>query len=61
MVVAGAPAERYQEPGGHLAPVKGELIYSVLWLPNEEFPASWGVVFSQVYCELWGTLDSDCF
>lgn len=22
------------------------------WLPNEEFPASWGVVFSQVYSEL---------
>lgn len=43
--------------GGHppSCRVEGDLIYSMLWLPNEEFPASWGVVFSQVYSELWGT------
>lgn len=38
-------------------PVEGTLIYSMLWLPNEEFPASWGVLFFQVYGEL-GAHDS---
>lgn len=33
--------------GGHHS-VEGELIYSILWLPNEEFPISWGVMFSRL-------------